>query len=523
LLDESAQSKSAAAGALGTERSSSANDVVLRASGVTRSFGGAVVLDGVSLELRQGEVVLLRGDNGSGKTTLLNILTGSLEPDSGSIEVTLPTGHERFAFPKRWWQAFNPVDQFTPERVARSGISRTWQEIRLFSSQDLRDNIALATPRLRGENPLSVLFSPFAVRRETQRTDAQAQALLDRFGLGGREHSLADRVSLGQSKRVAIARSIQAGAKILFLDEPLAGLDGPGIRDVIEFLSDLVRAGDVTLVIVEHVFNIPLILKLATVVWTLASGRITVESPDEAYADATAPDGGDLTKWLKDVAGPAGSVSHVELPGGALLSTIERSPEAESKPPALEFKNVVVRRGRTPIIGRQHEDGSFEGLSFALREGTLATLQAPNGWGKTTLLEAMAGFISVHQGSIAIDGYAVERETSWSRTRRGLSILQSRYHSFDNLSVAETLHLARAGDRSGDFLPILKRRVGDLSGGQKQRIAIAAAMADSKARVRVLDEPFSMLDAATIDRVRAIVAERKREATLILVPAARAF
>ncbi len=81
LLDESAQSKSAAAGALGTERSSSANDVVLRASGVTRSFGGAVVLDGVSLELRQGEVVLLRGDNGSGKTTLLNILTGSLEPD----------------------------------------------------------------------------------------------------------------------------------------------------------------------------------------------------------------------------------------------------------------------------------------------------------------------------------------------------------------------------------------------------------------------------------------------------------
>ncbi len=69
----------------------------------------------------------------------------------------------------------------------------------------------------------------------------------------------------------------------------------------------------------------------------------------------------------------------------------------------------------------------------------------------------------------------------------------------------------------------MKRRVGDLSGGQKQRIAIAAAMADSKARVRVLDEPFSMLDAATIDRVRAIVAERKREATLILVPAARAF
>jgi len=482
-----------------------------------------VVLDNVSLELRRGEVVLLRGDNGSGKTTLLNILTGSLEPDSGSIEVTLPTGHERFTFPKRWWQSFNPVDQFTPERVARSGISRTWQEIRLFSSQDLRDNIALATPGLRGENPLSVLFTPFAIRRETKRTDAQAQTLLNRFGLGGREHSLADRVSLGQSKRVAIARSIQAGGKILFLDEPLAGLDGPGIRDVIEFLSDLVRTGDVTLVIVEHVFNIPLILKLATVVWTLAGGRLTAEAPDQAYRDIPAADGGDLPKWLEDIAGRSGTVRHVELPGGALLSVIDRIPEAGSKPPALEFRDVVVRRGRTPIIGRQREDGSFEGLSFSLPEGALATLQAPNGWGKTTLLEAMGGFIPVHQGSIAIDGHAVERETTWNRMRRGLSILQSRYHSFDNLSVAETLRLAHAEDRSDDFLPFLKRRVGDLSGGQKQRVAIAAAMANTAARVRVLDEPFSMLDAAMIDRVRATIAERKREATLILVPAARAF
>jgi ABC-type branched-subunit amino acid transport system ATPase component len=500
----------------------SEKDVVLRATGVCRSFGGTVVLDNVSAELRRGEVVLLRGDNGSGKTTLLNILTGNLAPDSGRIDVTLARGREHFAFPKHWLQSLNFVDHFTPERVARVGVSRTWQEIRLFSSQDLRDNIAIATPGLRGENPFAVLFRPFEVRRETARTDAKARALLERFGLGAREHSLADRLSLGQSKRVAIARSIQAGGQILFLDEPLAGLDNQGIHDVIAFLTELVRSGGLTLVVVEHVFNIPLILKLATKVWTLGKGRLVEESPEQAYGEVPAHDrGGDFDGWLRQVAGSNGSYRSIELPGGGLLSIADRAP-GSSKAPLLDLKDVIVRRGRTPIIGRQGDDGSYEGLSFALYEGSIAVLHAPNGWGKTTLLEAVSGFIPLHHGSISIDSRPVERIPTWARARNGLSILQSRYHSFDNLSVAETFRLAHAEGQLSEFVPLARRRVGDLSGGQKQRLAIAVASV-GKAKVRILDEPFSMLDALAIDRVRAGIAARTNEATLILVPAARAF
>src|SRR5262249_418319 len=88
-------------------RQTSGGAIVMRATNVRRSFGGTVVLDRVSVELRQGEVVLLRGDNGSGKTTLLNILTGSLAPDSGTIDVMLPSGHEHFAFPKSWLRSLN--------------------------------------------------------------------------------------------------------------------------------------------------------------------------------------------------------------------------------------------------------------------------------------------------------------------------------------------------------------------------------------------------------------------------------
>jgi len=118
--------------------------VLLRASGLRKAFGGQVVLDGVDLELRQGEVVLLRGENGSGKTTLLNILTGNLEPDAGEIHYSADDSPRSYSFPRRWWQDLNPWDHFRPEFVAMEGMGRTWQDVRLFHSLSLRDNIAVA-------------------------------------------------------------------------------------------------------------------------------------------------------------------------------------------------------------------------------------------------------------------------------------------------------------------------------------------------------------------------------------------
>jgi len=248
--------------------------VQLRASGLKLAFGGQVVLDGVNLELRQGEVVLLRGENGSGKTTLLNILTGNLEPDSGTIDYLADGTPRTFSFPRRWWQDLNPWDHFRPEFVAKEGIGRTWQDVRLFGAQSLRDNIAVAEPGHPGENPLIALIAPGIAKRREVGLNQQADAMLTRLGLTGREESSADMVSLGQSKRVAIARAVAAGAKILFLDEPLAGLDRQGVTDVHAMLKSLVRDHDLTLVIVEHVFNQPHLHGLVTTDWLLQQGRI---------------------------------------------------------------------------------------------------------------------------------------------------------------------------------------------------------------------------------------------------------
>ena len=227
--------------AVPSRHQSTADRVLMRARNLRKRFGGHTVLDSIDLELRQGEVVLLRGENGAGKTTLLNILTGNLEPDAGEISYLSNGGPRTYRFPRRWWEELNPFDHFTPEFVAREGVGRTWQDIRLFQAHSLRDNIAVSVLDQPGENPIHAVCSPRLVRRREIEVGEKADAILERFGLRERAGSSADRVSLGQSKRVAIGRALASHARIIFLDEPFAGLDRQGIRGVLEILASLVR------------------------------------------------------------------------------------------------------------------------------------------------------------------------------------------------------------------------------------------------------------------------------------------
>ena len=140
------------------QTANSFDDAVLSVNSLRKSFGGQVVLDDISFELRQGEVVLLLGENGSGKTTLLNILTGNLEPDRGEIHISLNGTNEVFGWPRRWWQNINPFDHFTPERIAWEGIGRVWQDIRLFPTMTVLDNVSLAYQSQSEENPVIALL-----------------------------------------------------------------------------------------------------------------------------------------------------------------------------------------------------------------------------------------------------------------------------------------------------------------------------------------------------------------------------
>ena len=482
-----------------------------------KTFGGQVVLDGATADLREGEVVLLRGNNGSGKTTLLNILSGNLEPDDGSIHLQVNGASEYFNFPRRWWENLNPFDHFTPERVAREGVGRTWQDVRLFNTLTLAENIAVASPRQVGENPLNILLRHRRMRLEERCNREATSNRLRELGLGDRENSSADRISLGQSKRVAIARAIQAGARILFLDEPLAGLDAQGIDYILELLRELVREHRVTLVIVEHVFNIPRVLDLADTVWTLSNGRIAIESAGPVRASGVDIGKTDIVSWFAKHLDFQGVPVRETLAGGAVLWKLQRSgfQKGDSESPLLEVSDLVVHRGKRLVLGEQRADETIRGISFSVKCNEAAVLQAPNGWGKSTLAEAIMGITPIQGGRIVVRGRQIETLSIWDRVKAGLQFLPSRNSEFSSLTLRDVMALTRvATDRQfvgiGDW-----RLVGSLSGGERQRVNIASI---KPATVGIYDEPFSALDQSALSAFMNTEAVRGSQSMLVLLP-----
>lgn len=493
---------------------------LLRAVGIKKSFDGQMVLDGISLELFLGEVVLLRGENGSGKTTLLNVLTGNLEPESGTIWYGVNERPRAYSFPRAWWQELNPWDHFRPEFVAMEGIGRTWQDIRLFGSLLLRENIVVAGPEQPGEKPLNALLFPKRAAKCETRLRARVDDLLARLGLRGRELSSADKISLGQSKRVGIARAITAGAHVLFLDEPIAGLDQKGISSIVSLLASLTRERKITLVIVEHADNQAHLHNLITTEWLLSGAKLECKRD----VDRSIRQPGTITRTFARTLRP-NWVSHLEnndaivvdelMPNGASLTRIRYADRYQpDSMPLLEISNLVVRRGPRTVIG-DHGDQSA-GFNLILREGELAILQAPNGWGKSTLLAAISGMVDITRGEIILKGDSIKNLPIWSRFRRGLRFLPSDRNMFPNLTVREALKLARSSKLLGNLGGLADRVCSSLSGGERQRVGLSITAAG--AATTLLDEPFAGLDEAATAQAVSSLRQWESGSILIAIP-----
>lgn len=236
--------------------------VHLTVDGLSLSFGGQRVLRDVGFELAGGQVALLRGSNGSGKTTLLNVLSGFLKPDSGNISLKL-NGIEI------------DVLTATPDYLARGSIARLWQDIRLFPTMTVLENVIAASPHPIGINPFLALFFLRKVKEQEQEFHRQAMNWLDMLGMADRADSSGDKLSVGQAKRVAIARMLQTGSKMLLLDEPLAGLDKGAAEKLISDLKCLAEVTRCSMLIVEH--NHEAIMPICDLVFTLNEGVLMSE------------------------------------------------------------------------------------------------------------------------------------------------------------------------------------------------------------------------------------------------------
>jgi branched-chain amino acid transport system ATP-binding protein len=242
--------------------------VLLELRGVSKSFGGLRVLDGVDVSVEAGAVHALIGPNGSGKTTLLNCVSGIVAADTGEIRL-----------------GGRGIDRLRPHRRTALGIGRTFQNIRLFAGMSVLDNV-LVGRHCRTRAGLLRAWSrlPFRDSAEEAASRARARVLLATVGLGARAEESADGLPLADQRRLEIARALAGEPALVLLDEPAAGMNAAEKRGVNRLIRDIVASGCAVL-LVEH--DIGLVMDVSSRVTVLNFGqKIADGTPAEVQRDA---------------------------------------------------------------------------------------------------------------------------------------------------------------------------------------------------------------------------------------------
>jgi len=209
--------------------------VILEVQGVTLHFGGIKALDGVDFRLERGELAGIIGPNGSGKTTLFNVITGIYRPDQGTV--LLEEGE---------------ITGLPPDQIARRGIARTFQNIRLFRELTVVDNVRIAHhPHVR-YGAAAALLRTGAFYREERRTRGQVEEFLSIFSLQDRGEELAKNLPYGDQRKLEIARALASCPKVLLLDEPAAGMNPSEVGTMMEFILRIRERFSLTVLLIEH-------------------------------------------------------------------------------------------------------------------------------------------------------------------------------------------------------------------------------------------------------------------------------
>ena len=224
-----------------------------------KRFGDQVVLESISLAFEQGELTGIMGPNGAGKTTCFNVLTGRFRPDRGSVRFD---GED--------------ITGMSPRQIARKGLSRSFQIMNLFDDETAIDNVLIALPSVRARG--------YSMWRDLGRDDdarGAAQAVLDRVGLGRKADAVAGALSYGERRALEIGVALAANPKLLFLDEPTAGLGAEGTARVAELIAQLKR--QLTIVIIEH--DMRFLFALADKINVIHWGQVIAQGTPDALRD----------------------------------------------------------------------------------------------------------------------------------------------------------------------------------------------------------------------------------------------
>ena len=210
------------------------SETVLKVAGVSKRFGGLQALSGVGIEIKRGQVYGLIGPNGAGKTTFFNVLTGLYTPDTGSFEL-----------------AGKPYKPTAVHEVAKAGIARTFQNIRLFAEMTALENVMVGRHIRTESGLLGAMFRTPGFKAEEAGIAKRAQELLDYVGIGKLADFKSRTLSYGDQRRLEIARALATDPKLIALDEPAAGMNATEkvmLRELIVKIRNDIR----TILIIEH-------------------------------------------------------------------------------------------------------------------------------------------------------------------------------------------------------------------------------------------------------------------------------
>jgi len=449
---------------------------LLRLLGIRKAYGGVTALDGVDLAIGPGEIVCLAGENGSGKSTLIKVLAGVERPDAGEVSIG---GRSR--------RRLRPID------AIRGGIAVIYQDLSLFPSLSVAENVALGAEVARGRRRVDWRWV-----RETART------ALERTGARLDLDAPVGSIPIASRQLVAIARALAGEARLLVMDEPTAALARREVRALFSVIEGLRESGISTL-FVSHKLDEVLEVSRRTVI--LRSGRVVADA-------ATGGLDRDRLALLMTGRSPAAHAPRRRVPAGG--------------PPVLEVEGLSV-------------PGILDGVSFHLRAGEIVGLTGLLGSGRTELALALFGLAPAAAGRISVDGRPVRIRRIDDALRRGIAYVPEdrvRDGLFLGQSIGRNI-IAAALDLLAGRWGVLDRRAADgtvrdwlgrlairapgpaapagtLSGGNGQRVLLARWLARSP-RILILDLPTAGVDVGSKEGLHEVLRERAGAGVAVLL------
>jgi ABC-type branched-subunit amino acid transport system ATPase component len=441
----------------------------LAVDGLVKRYGGLVAVNGISFEIKGGEILGLIGPNGSGKSTVMKLIMGIERPSAGSVNLD---GVEMANWPSH--------------KVARQGIGIVFQHSRPLHRQTVLENIKLA---LLPDSLFKLIADP--------QVDRRAREIASRVGLSHVIDRRPGTLPFADLRRMELAKAIARDPRVVLVDEPFAGLTPTEVGTFSELIRGFRDEGRAVL-LVDH--NVKSVAAMVDRVFAMYLGeRIAEGSAEEVMRNET--------------------VRRVYLGGSIETAARPESTFTDADTPLLQVDKVSVLYGKAQAL---------QGVDIHVHQGEFVSVVGLNGAGKTTLFNAISGFVP-HSGAIRWQGDPLEGRTPASIARGGIVQVPEGRELFPDMTVRENLDLGgnhleakEAATQLAwlfDLFPILQSRQSQvartLSGGEQQMLTIARALM-MKPKLLILDEPTLGLAPVILEQLSKAL-EKLRQSTPITV------